>query len=126
MTLPVSSFLYLNHKPILGDFELQSPDITVAEKLHFLFRSRYACFLIDLLRKFHWVLPDKTWQMLFKLGKEDGFLHFIRACGTEIIYGTVIDAVLCESRLDGSAAVFVFIHDKKVGFGQTFNQPPKV
>ena len=45
--------------------------------------------------------------MLFKLRKEDGTFQLLRACGAKIIYGTIIDAVLCEGILDCRSAFLI-------------------
>ena len=63
--------------------------------------------------------------MLFKLRKEDGTLQLLRACGAEIIYGTIIDAVLCEGILDSRSAFLVFVHNEKLSFRQALDEPQK-
>ena len=64
--------------------------------------------------------------MLFKLRKEDCTFQFLRACGAEIINGTIKDAVLCEGGFDRRSALLVFVHNEKLSFRQTLDESPKV
>lgn len=64
--------------------------------------------------------------MLFKLRKQDGSLHIFRPCGAEIIYCTVVNAVLCEGVLDRRPAFLVFVHYEKLRFRQALDESPKV
>ena len=57
---------------------------------------------------------SRSRQMLFKLCKKDSSLHVLRSCGAEIIYCTVVDAVLCEGVLDRRSALLVFVHNEKL------------
>ena len=64
--------------------------------------------------------------MLFKLRKKDSSLHVLRSCGAEIIYGTIVDAVLREGVLDRRSALLVFVHNEKLRFRQALDESPKV
>jgi len=73
-----------NHKFPLGYFQLQRPDIPIAEILHFLHGSGHSCGFVYLVGKIQRVLTDQVGQMLFKLRKENGSLHIFRSCDAEI------------------------------------------
>ena len=65
-------------------------------------------------------------EMLFKLCKEYGTFQLLRACGAEIINGTIIDAMLCKGVFDRRSTLLVFVHNEKLCFRQALDKSSKV
>lgn len=125
-TVLFTLFLNFYHENSFGvHLEPQGLDIPIAEILHFLHGSGHSCGFVDLVGKVQRVLTDQRGQMLFKLCKEDGTFQLLRACGAEIIYGTIIYVVLCEGVLDCRSAFLVFVHNEKLSFRQALDEPQK-
>ena len=120
-------FLNFYHENSLGvHLEPQGLDIPIAEILHFFHGSGHSCGFVYLVGKFQRGFSDECRQMLFKLRKEDSTFQLLRACGAEIIYGTIIYVVLCEGVLDCRSALLVFVHNEKLCFRQALDESPKV